>query len=117
MTRSGDEMMLELHNLLNKQGLFSTASKKEDDKDDEEEDKKGKEDKDKKDKDDKNEKEKDKKEEGDKKKATIMTVLNELTKLASELDKAGADDASSAVDEAMRAIVKNIESEQSSQSE
>lgn len=113
MSRSGDEMMLELHNLLNKQGLVSTAAKKDDDKEDKKDDK---DEKDlppfmKKKEDDKDEKKDKKDDDKKKKKAVVLGVLHELTKLASELDEAGADDASSAVDEALRVIVRDIQNQ------
>lgn len=118
MSRSGDEMMLDLYNLLNKQGLTSTAAK-EDDKG--EEDKKSKDEK----PEENGKKDDDKKcpkhgKEGcppdcpgakkNDKKAVVMGVINELTKLASDLDNAGADEASAAVDDALRLIVKDLTS-------
>jgi len=113
MSRSGDEMMLELHNLLSKQGLMVTAAKEDDEKDDDKDDKKlppfMKKKDDKEDKKDK--KKEDKKDDKKKKKAVVLGVLQELTKLATELDEAGADDASSAVDEALRVIVRDLQAE------
>jgi hypothetical protein len=101
MTRSGDEMILELASLL------KTAEKKEeDDKNDKEE----KKDEDKKDKEEK--KDKDEKEEDDKKKkkdaSKIMGIINSLVKLAGEFDEAGEVEASSAVDDALQVILQNI---------
>ena len=44
-----------------------------------------------------------------KKKAELMSaVLNNLVKLAEELDASGADDAASLVDDALKVIVKNL---------
>ena len=99
MSRSGDEMMLELFNLLNKQGLVSTAAKKDDEEDKDEP------------KDDEKDEKEDKKDKDKKKKAVVMGVLNELTKLASELDEAGAEEASSVVDEALRVIVRDLQTD------
>jgi len=109
MSRSGDEMMLELAALMGT--LEKTAAKKDDKKDDKAD--KEKEDK----KEEKAEKEKkekeDKKDKKDKKAEVMMHVVNNLVKLAGELDEIGAEEASSLVDDALRIIVKNIEAEQS----
>lgn len=106
----GDEMILNLAARLGASDLSKTAAKKDDDdKDEKDEDKKDE--KDKEDKDDKDEKDN-----GNDKKAAVMDVLNGLSKLASELDEIGADDASAAVDEALRVIVHNIQKEKKSNS-
>lgn len=112
MSRYGDEMVAELANLLNKHGvgLDKTAAKKED-KEEKEDKKDKKEEKDeKKDKKEKEDKKEDKKEKADKKKkAEFMSgVLSNLVKLAEELDAAGAGEAASLVDDALKVIVKNI---------
>lgn len=102
MSRAGEEMMLELHQLLNKQGLVSTAAKKDDDdKKDEKKEEAKKEEEDKKD-----EKKEDKK---DKKASVMMGVIQDLVKLAEELDDAGAEEASLAVDDALKTIVDSLE--------
>jgi len=113
MTRSGDEMILELAASL---GFNKTAAKKD------EEDKECKKCKcdpcecDKKDKkckkckcdpcecDKKEDKKKDKKE-------ATMRVLHGLKKLAEELDEIGADEASHLVDDALKVIVDNLKTE------
>lgn len=92
-TRMGDEMILELAARLGSPDMNKTAAKEDDDEKE------------------KKDKEEVKEEEEDKKDACIITVLNGLSKLASELDEMGADDASSAVDEALRIIVQNIQKE------
>ena len=134
MSRMADEMIFELAASLNT-GMDKTAAKKDDD---DKDDKKGgcpecggklvfgkcfadpdkcsksskKDDKD--DKDDKKDKKKDdKKDKAEKKKKeAVMYVLNGLSKLAEDLDGIGADDASSLVDDALRIIVHNLESEE-----
>lgn len=114
MSRSGDEMMLALAGLLNKQDAkVVTAAKKDDDKDDKKEEKDDKkddkeDDKDEKKEEDKKDKKDDKEDKKDKKASVLMGVLNQLTKLASELDDAGADEASAVVDAALRTIVKDL---------
>ena len=119
MTRLGDEMILELAASLG--GLNKTAAKKDEDKDEDKKDDKkcatcgkkdcpcgcdGDSDKCKCDKKDKDDKKKD-----DKKKDAVMYVLDGLAKLASELDEAGAEDASSLVDDALKVIVNNLKKE------
>lgn len=111
----GDEMILNLAARLGASDLSKTAAKKDDDdKDEKDEDKKDEDKKDEKDKEDKDDK--DEKDNGNDKKAAVMDVLNGLSKLASELDEIGADDASAAVDEALRVIVHNIQKEKKSNS-
>lgn len=131
-TRMGNEMILELAGILGADSLNKTAAKKDDGncdgcgkpsqfckKDDcgkdDKEDKKDKDDKDDKDEDKKEDKKDDKKEDkkDDDKKEAVMDVLNGLSKLASDLDEMGADDASSAVDDALKIIVQNLKDEQS----
>lgn len=109
MSTSGEEMILNLAAAMN--GLEKTAAKKcpecgkkececkkEEDKEDKEE---------KAEKEEKEEKA-EKKKKSKKKKAAVMEVLNGLSKLASELDALGADEASAAVDDALRTIVSNL---------
>jgi len=107
MSRSGDEMVLQLASLLGTDTV-KTASKEE--KGEEKEDKKEekKEDKEEEKKEEKEEeKEEDKKKE---KKADVMTgVLQDLVKLATELDEIGAEDAAGLVDDAIKTIVDGIE--------
>lgn len=112
MSRYGDEMVAELASLLNKHGagLDKTAAKKED-KEEKEDKKDKKEEKEKAEKEEKAEKKEEKKEKADKKKkkAEFMAgVLDNLVKLAEELDAAGAGEAASLVDDALKVIVKNI---------
>lgn len=101
----GNEMILELAAALNT-GMEKTAAKKDEkcekcECDPCECDKKEKKDK------------KDKKEEKkDKKKDAVMDILNGLSKLAADLDEAGADEASSLVDDALRVIVNNLQKEE-----
>jgi hypothetical protein len=127
MSRAGEEKVLELSRLLSTDTV-KTAAKKEKDEDKKEE-KKEKckecdkeececEKKDKKDekkdekKQDKNDEKKEDKKKSKKKKAEIMLgVVNDLVKLANELDTAGADDAANLVDEALQIIMKNIDKE------
>ena len=122
MSRYGDEMVAELANLLNKHGvgLDKTAAKKED-KEDKKEDKKdekcekcGKDPCKCKEMKEKEDEKKEKKEKAKKKKkAEFMSdVLNNLVKLAEELDAAGADEAASLVDDALKIIVKNIKEDE-----
>jgi len=105
MSRAGEEMILELAKLMGT-NTVKTAAKK-DDKDEKKDKKEEKEEKaekkEKKEKDDKKEKKE------DKKASVMMNVINNLVKLADELDEAGADEASSLVDDALRVIVKNLE--------
>ena len=114
----GDEFILNLAASL--KGFDKTAAK-DDDKDDkndkkDKEDKKKKDEEDKKKKDEEDKKKKDedkkKKDKKDDKKASVMEVINGLSKLAGVLDEMGADDASDAVDDALRIIVKNLRKEQ-----
>ena len=113
MKRAGDEMALTLQSLLTKMdgGLDKTAAKKKDD-EDKKEDKKdeAKKNEDKKDEDKaekKDEKKGDKKK--DKKAAVMASVVQTLVKLADDLDVAGADNASTLVDEALRVIVQKMD--------
>lgn len=96
MSKFGNEMVAELANLLNKQevGLDKTAAKKEMKEKAEEKEEKA----------DKKEKAKAKK----KKKSDFESLLNNLVKLAEELDASGAEEAASLVDDALKVIVKNI---------
>lgn len=124
MSRSGNEMVSELSRLLNKHegGLGKTAEKK-----DEKEDKKDekceecgkdpckcaemkKEEKEKEKAKKEKEKEKaDKKDKKKKKKAEVMMeVVNNLVKLAEDLDREGAKEAADLVDDALKVIIKNI---------
>jgi len=113
MSRAGEEMILELATLLGTETV-KTAAKKED-----EEEKEGKKHEEKESKEfEKGEKEeekeakkekKEKKEKKDKKATLIMSVVQDLVKLAGELDEMGADEASSLVDDALRVIVDSIE--------
>jgi len=106
MSRSGEEMMLELATILGT--MQKTAAKKDEDdkKEDKKEEKEDKKEEDDEDKEDKKE-EDDKKE--DKKASVMMGVVSSLVKLANELDEVGAEEASSLVDEALQVIVKNLE--------
>ena len=100
--RTSDEIMYGLSAILNQ--LEKTAAKKEDKEEEKDEDKK---DEDKKE-DKEEEKDEDKKEKAKKKAAVLMSVVTGLQKLATELDEAGAEVASSAVDDALRIIVENM---------
>lgn len=105
MSRAGEEMVLELATLLDNPVMKTAA--KDDEKDEKKEDKKEEDKKEEKKEDEKDEKE-EKKE--DKKEASVMVrVLQDLVKLASELDEIGADDASGLVDDALKVIVDNLE--------
>jgi len=108
----GDELAVELATLLEKQGLgVKTAAKKEE-KDEKKEEKKEEKEPKKEEKDEKKEEKKDKKKDEKKKKGALMLeVVNSLAKLATELDEAGAEEASSLVDDALRVIVRNLEVE------
>lgn len=108
MSRSGNEMMLELASLLGT--LEKTAAKKDDSECDKDE---AKMDESKEEGAAKCEKKVMKKKVKKKKKKAdvMMDVVSSLVKLAGELDEAGADEASSLVDDALRVIVKNIEAE------
>lgn len=114
MSRAGEEMVLELAALLNNDLVKSAAKEDGDDKEDKKPCKCGKKDckcgcegdSDK----CKCKKEEEKKDDKKDKKASIMVrVLQDLVKLAGELDEIGADGASSLVDDALRVIVKNLE--------
>ena len=115
MSRAGEEMILALSSLLNTD-VVKTAAKKDDDK--KEEKKEGKKDdkkpckcgdKDCKEcKDDKKEEKKKDEKKGKDKESAVLNVLNNLTKLAGELDNVGADEASGLVDEALKIIVDSI---------
>jgi len=114
MSRAGEEMILELAGLLGTDTV-KTAAKKDDDKEDKKDKKEDKEDK-KEDDDKKDKKEDDDKKDGKfekEKKASIMAgVLQDLVKLATELDELGADEASSLVDDALKVIVETIKTEE-----
>ena len=118
MSKYGNEMISDLANLLNKHsGLDKTAAKKDDKKEDKEEAKKEKEKekekakKEKEKEDAKKEKEKAKAKAKKKKKAELSGLLNNLVKLAEELDAAGSEEAASLVDDALKVIVKSIKDE------
>jgi hypothetical protein len=117
MSRMGDEMILELAASLSA-GMEKTAAKKDDDKEDKKDDKK----EDKKcekckcdpcECDKKKEKEDKKEDKKDKKKDAVMDILNGLSKLAADLDEAGAEEASSLVDDALKIIVHNLKKDDS----
>jgi len=126
MSRSGDEMINNLVKLLDVD-LVKTAAKKEDKKEEKEEKKEEKDEKkeekkcekcgkekceckEEKKEDKKEEKKEDKKEDKKKKKSEVLFgVINELVKLANELDEAEAVEASNLIDDALQAIVKNLE--------
>lgn len=121
MSRAGEEMILELASLLNTDTV-KTAAKKDDDKDDKKPCKCGKKDckcgcegdSDK----CKCKKEEAKKDEKKDKKASVMMgVLQNLVKLAGELDEMGAEEASGLVDDALKSIVDNLKEEPVSGSE
>lgn len=109
MSRSGEEMMLELASLLGT--MEKTAAKKDDNgKKDDKKDKKDEEAKEKKDDKEKDDNGNGKKDDKKEKKADLlMNVVSSLVKLATDLDEAGADEASELVDDALRVIVYNIE--------
>lgn len=102
MSRMGEEMILELAASLST-GIDKTAAKKDD----------------KEEKDEKCEKcecdpcecDKKKNKKENKKKDAVMDVLSGLSKIAEELDEAGADEASSLVDDALKVIVNKIQQE------
>jgi hypothetical protein len=99
MSRSGDDMVRELTKLLGNDSVVKTASTKEEEK---------KELCKKCDKEDcacDGEEKKD----TEKKASVLLSVVNDLTKLATELDEAGADVASGLVDDALQIIVKNLQ--------
>jgi len=125
MSRYGDEMVAELANLLNKHsvGLDKTASEKEKEEKckkcekepckceelkEKEEAKEAKEEAAEEAKEEKAKKDKAKKDKKKKKAEFMSSVLSNLVKLAEELDAAGADEAASLVDDALKVIVKNI---------
>jgi len=102
MSRTENEMFDILSKLLPaEENVVKTAKAKEDKED--KEDKKDKKDE-KEDKEDK----KDEKEDKKSKSSVIMSLVSDLVKLAGELDEAGAEEASSLVDDALRVIVDNI---------
>jgi len=111
MSRAGDEMILELATLLGTDTV-KTAAKKDEKKEKKEEKEKDE----KEDKKEKKEEKEDKKEDKEKKKASLMAgVLQDLVKLATELDELGAEEASSLVDDALRVIVDNIKAEETTE--
>ena len=117
MSRAGEEMMLELANLLGSD-VVKTAAKKDDDDKEKKDDKKEKaEEKEDKEKAEKKEKDDKKKEKEDKKASVMMNVINDLVKLAEELDEVGAEEASGLVDDALRVIVNNLEKKKIAQAE
>jgi len=89
MSRSGEEMVRELSKLLGTE-IVKTAANKEEVIEKKEEVVENKEDK-------------------VKKSEVMLGVINDLVKLANELDSAGADDASNLVDEALQVIMNNLE--------
>jgi outer membrane biosynthesis protein TonB len=118
----GNEMLVELSALLDKYDITKEAAKKDDKegkekekakKEKEKEKEKAEKDKEKAKKEkekEKAKKEKEKKDSKKKKKGEIMVdVLEGLSKLATELDSIGAEEASGLVDDALRIIVKNME--------
>jgi hypothetical protein len=115
MSRSGDEMMLELAGLL---GTLEKTAAKKDDKDEEKDEEKKEKAEEKAEKDEEKKEKAEKKKDKKKKKADVMMhVVSSLVKLASELDELGAPEASSLVDDALRVIVKNIEAEKATTKE
>jgi hypothetical protein len=110
MSRSGDEMVLELAKILNA-GMDKTAAKK--DKKEEEKEPKGKkpddEEVDEEDTSDEEEGKEDKPKKDKKKAKAMLGVVNDLVKLANDLDSAGANEASSLVDEALQIILKELD--------
>ncbi|KKM65176.1 hypothetical protein LCGC14_1493930 [marine sediment metagenome] len=116
MSRAGEEMILALAGLLGTETV-KTAAKKDDDKDDKKDKAKAKEKKDKakekeeKEKAEKKEKDDKKKEKEDKKASVMFGVLQNLVKLAGELDEMGADEASILVDDALKVIVDGLKEE------
>lgn len=108
MSRAGDEMILELASLLGTETV-KTAAKK-DDKDEKKEDKKDEKKEEKAEKEDKKDDKEDKKDDKKEKEASVMmSVVQDLVKLAGELDDIGAEDASSLVDDALKVIVDGLE--------
>jgi hypothetical protein len=107
MTRAGDEMILELASLLNTDMVKNAAKKDENDKDEN--------DKDEKDEEEKKDEAKDKEKEKNDKKASLISVVNDLVKLAGELDDMGAEEASNLVDDALKTIVDSFQSDKSSE--
>lgn len=119
MSRAGEEMILELANLLGTD-VVKTAAKEDDDKEKKEKAKEKKEkanEKEEKEKAEKKEKDDKKKEKEEKKASVMMNVINDLVKLAEELDEVGAEEASSLVDDALRVIVQNLEKKKIAQAE
>ena len=105
MSRSGDEMVLELASILNLMNKNASKKDEQEDKKEEKEDEKKKDEEKKESEDKKEDKEKEDKK---KKSEALMGVVSSLVKLATELDESGATDASELVDEALRVIVHNI---------
>lgn len=104
MSKPDNEFILNLAAKL--QGLEKTAAKKQKDEDGDEKEK---------DKDDEDEEKEDKKKKPKKpkkKESNINNILNGLIKIAEELDEMGAEDGSSAVDDALKVIVNNLKNEQ-----
>ena len=123
MSRSGDEMIHNLAKLLDVE-MTKTAAKKEDKKEEKEEKKEDKKEekkcekcgkekcecKEEKKEDKKEEPKKEEKKDKKKKKAEVLFgVINELVKLANELDEAEAVEASNLIDGALQVIVKNLD--------
>jgi hypothetical protein len=125
MSRAGEDMVRELAKLLG-DDLTKTAAKKEKEEKDEKKEDKKEEKKEKcekcdkeececkkeKKEDKKDEKKEDKKEKKDKKKKkaeVLVGVVNDLVKMANELDAAGASEAASLVDDALQVIMKGLE--------
>lgn len=118
MSRAGEEMILALAGLLGTETV-KTAAKKDDDKDDKKdkakekkEKAKEKEEKEKAEKAEKKEKDDKKKEKEDKKASVMLGVLQNLVKLAGELDEMGAEEASGLVDDALKVIVDGLDEEE-----
>lgn len=98
MTRAGDEMIHVLATLLDT-NTIKTASKKDKEEDVEKKDNG---------KDKKKEKDDEKDEKKDKKASVIVSVVNDLVKIANDLDNAGAQEASDLVDDALKIILDKI---------
>lgn len=115
MSRAGEEMILALAGLLGTETV-KTAAKKDDDKDDKKDKAKEKKEKAKekeeKEKAEKKEKDDKKKEKEDKKASVMLGVLQNLVKLAGELDEMGAEEASGLVDDALKVIVDGLDEEE-----
>ncbi|MFA5023468.1 MAG: hypothetical protein WC523_00725 [Patescibacteria group bacterium] len=116
MSQSGNEMMRNLAKLLDVD-MVKTAAKKEDKeekkeekKDEKDEDKDEKKEEKKEDKEEEKEEKKDEKKDKKKKKSAVMFgIINDLVKLANELDDAGATDASNLIDDALQVLNQNLD--------